>query len=191
MGWFAKLNPDLSLRVRAVPDKTLRIGVEAMRQIRRGEVYLAVPRIAILDRAQARASRIFGPALHEVSALFSGGTDSFHELLLFLMHERFLLRERSFFWPYLRLLPRADAQLQPYFLPDDVLARALAGSALLPAIRKQRDTIRRQYDQMIKGVILKKVLFFRDTAKAWSFRRYEWASFILNSRSIWWGGERH
>jgi histone-lysine N-methyltransferase SETD3 len=76
----------------------------------------------------------------------------------------------------------------PCFFLDDELAY-LRGSPLEDVVRRYRA------DVVQKFAIVKREVLSQDSQAfpPWAFNleTYQWASAILDSRSIWWGGRRH
>jgi len=59
-----------------------------------------------MDNEKAVKDPIFGALATELSTRYRG-RDEFHELLLFLLYEKYIKRGNSTYWPYLNLLPSA------------------------------------------------------------------------------------
>lgn len=113
--------------------------------------------------------------------------DDFHELLFFLLHETFVLRERSFYWPYLHLLPTPkDLDIPILWSAADLKSR-LHVSALHDAAIEYQESVQRKF-HFIRNITLVRDFFGDDIL---SFENYRWATAILDSRSIWWNGRRH
>jgi histone-lysine N-methyltransferase SETD3 len=103
------------------------------------------------------------------------------------MHERIVRREHSLYWPYLRLLPTPDDMDTPAQWTAAQLQSRLGSSGNMNAaeayVRKTKQTFEslRKIDSVVD--------FF--PPGVFSFENYRWAAAILDSRSIWWEGQRH
>jgi hypothetical protein len=106
--------------------------------------------------------------------------DDFHVLLLYLLREK-SKGKNSFFYPYLEVVPKSFDI--PYFWSDEEL-KQLQGSEILPEVYAERQKIRNMYTHLKKNVLDRFPNFFKP-AKAYSFEEYEWANFMMNSRTIW------
>ena len=81
----------------------MRIGTVAVRSFDQEALYLAVPPRAIIDEASARRDKDLEPLYAEL-----GGTlDSFHVILVFLLHER-AKGPASLWYPYIGTAAAAD-----------------------------------------------------------------------------------
>jgi hypothetical protein len=108
------------------------------------------------------------------------GLDDFHALLLYLLREK-QKGEKSFFWPYLAVLPPAFDT--PYYWSDQELG-LLNGSEVIDGVKQERNRIRNQYQYLKRSVIDRNSDFFQPE-KAYSYEEYEWATNAMNSRTIW------
>jgi hypothetical protein len=81
-----------------------RVGATATKDLSKEELYLAVPHEAIIDSGKADRDMQFGKLLFDLKRQFHRRYD-FHELLLYLIHQCFVLGSDSKYWLYLRLLP--------------------------------------------------------------------------------------
>jgi len=208
--WFAAFSPQTSL-VRAAPvGRGMRLGALTTQRIAREDIYLAVPLDAIMDSDSANSCPLLGPALKRLRRRFPGG-DELHELIFHLITETVVKERRNIlsslssvgnllpfpqssaapasrFGPYIDLLPDTDRMLFPCFFLDDELAY-LRGSPLEDVVRRYRA------DVVQKFAIVKREVLSQDSQAfpPWAFNleTYQWATAILDSRSIWWGGRRH
>eukprot|EP00945_MAST-04E_sp_MAST-4E-sp1_P002179 g2179.t1 len=185
--WFAKFNaPVNKIKAAAVPG--MRIGTITTEHVKAEEVYLGVPVESIMDSSSARQCDHLGPMFSELLAKHPRG-DAFHELLIHLVYERFVRKEKSFWWPYLNVIPSLPEMHAPAVAWTDYELDQLTGSLVLPHVKAYKDKIRRKY----KGV--KKHLFSKYSEylppNVYSYDNYRWAHAILDSRRIWWNGEGH
>ena len=192
--WFARESVSIAkiapLRVTATLVPMLRIGVVTLpsEDVRAEEVYLGVPPSTLMDRSSAMRSAPLAPVYAALAKKFRRG-DAFHELLIHLVYERFVLVEKSFWWPYLSLIPHGEEMMQPVWYSDDALKR-LEGSTLRALVVAQKKKVAASY-KAVKKAVFDAFPFFAEHAAAYTFANYKWAHAILDSRSIWWSGERH
>ncbi|KAG9397993.1 hypothetical protein AC1031_016409 [Aphanomyces cochlioides] len=152
------------------------------------EVYLGVPTSIVMDSASARRCPILGPLYVSLQAS-TGNRDAFHELLLHLMYEKFVRGETSFWAPYLALLPQPEAEIDVplFFSPNQVDALAPALD-FHDAVLTYRDNVAKSFAAIDRIVFSKQSSIFpRDI---FTRANYRWARYILDTRSIWWLGER-
>lgn len=182
--WFMSNGPNPCL-LTARPMSGYRIGTLATTTISKHETYLGVPSAVILDAEKGfeRSSPVYG-LLVKLQELFHS-RDDFHELLFVLCHEMLVLKEKSFYWPYLVLLPTAQEQDVPIVWSEQQLSYLSVSTLATAAIDYQAE-VRRKYEFIRNISIVHE--FFGDQL---TFETYRWATAILDSRSIWWNGKRH
>lgn len=184
--WFSSFNPSPS-KIAAQWIPNYRIGTVSTDEIALDEKYLGVPQQIIMDSDKAimKNSSVFSL----IEGLFSRykSRDDFHELMFFLIQEYFVIKEKSFYWPYLSLLPtKNDLDIPLFWSPEEVDQR-LAPSQLKSVIINYQEKTRLMYEAILK-IDLIASFFTKDTL---SYDNYLWATAILDSRSIWWNGKRH
>lgn len=162
----------------------MRVGTKANRDITFGESYIDVPVTAVMSAANAKTSN------DEVNKLIQRGRqlkDDLHTVLFFLLHERFVERENSYWWPYLALLPTLDEyrEYHPSFFSQNKL-EGLAGSGVRQLILDNQNRAKTQFKSASKDSAVTGA--FGDV---WTETNYLWAMTILDSRSIWWNGSRN
>jgi hypothetical protein len=207
--WFQSHNPISHIKASPVGGG-MRLGAVTTSDIKKEEVYLAVPLSLILDTDSAFACPLLGPSIRKLRKRFPGG-DEFHELLFHVITETIVKHGRfevappvggipkgnipkrlsnmpSRFGPYLDLLPTTDQMPFPCFFTDAEL-RLLKGSALLSVIERYIADIDRKYNLVQREVYSHDLASFPPAA--FSRESYRWATAILDSRAIWWGGKRH
>jgi hypothetical protein len=197
--WFDAAGPQVNkLRAALIPG--FRVGTQAREGIAAGEVYLTVPARLIMDadKAVAEGSGV-GSLLRQMSGKH-GNRDNFHEVLFFLLFEYFSGGPDSYYWPYLALLPRpAEMDIPLLWAGDGDVARRLGPSAIRSSVETYRSSVRNSFDKMSKIGFIRK-FFGLDApddygvvggASILTFENYRWATAVLDSRSIWWGGLRH
>ncbi|KAJ0393566.1 hypothetical protein ATCC90586_007025 [Pythium insidiosum] len=159
-------------------------GVVATKDLALGELYLSVPVDAVINVDAAQRSESFRRLL-----LAPMGRQLRDDLVLalFLLHEAVGPAAASSRWkPYLDLLPTAERLGSPLLWARDAvelrqLRDATDLSRLVDAYRSRIDD---EFTWLQRHV--------PSQVTTWLTREhYRWATAILDSRSIWWGGQRH
>ncbi len=194
MEWFESANPEGN-KLKAVAIPGFRIGTLATENIRGGDIYSSVPLKLIMDAGKAK-NRDYGVGvlLRQLAAKFPSNRDQFHELLFFLIHERFVRQSDSQFWPYLRLLPTStEMDIPLLWRSDSEVELRLGPSAHRQGAETYRKSVEQMYDRIVKVSIIRKFFGMDDQGRnhVLTLENYRWATAILDSRSIWWNGERH
>ena len=179
----------------------MRIGAFAAEDIELDEPYISFSRGSIFDADIAVANVVaisseddrWSPLAALLKKyMYTNGSrnDGFDVLLLYLLHEQFVIKEESFWWPYLDLLPSLDelSEYHPLFFEEEDIDRYMSGSDVRGSIlnyqwraAKKHNTLSSDLDANIilgSDVLLDK-------------RKVLWAIAIIDSRSIWWDGKRH
>lgn len=140
--WVAAASPTvLSIAAVELP-LPYRVGTVATRDIGAEEIYLTVPDSVIIDGDKARADAVMGPLLRALEARYKG-KDDFHELLLFLVYQKFVLDADSHFYPYLRLLPALHQLGSPMLWPEsDTRARLSPSHIVETTLDERRRTLK-------------------------------------------------
>ncbi len=173
----------------------LRLGAFATDDIDVGESYISFPSDSVIDIDTALASvdkfSDLAALLHKYSKQEGSRHDGdFDVLLLYILHERFVLKERSRWWAYLDLLPTIDdmRELHPLFFDHEEIDRYLSGSGIRQSIvRYQRQSSERH--KALSSNLATNLVLGYDTIL--DRNKVYWAIAILDSRSIWWNGKRH
>jgi len=175
------------VRIKAVEIPGFRLGTVATDDLAPETPYVVVPKWASMDTSTATKSMIY-PALHHLGHNL-GRPDSFHELLLFLMFEYFVQGTRSDWWPYLMSLPTLEEMESPSYYSDEEL-QELTGHHVKSEAIDNAATIRRKYSA-VRGFLYEKIGQVILPPSVFTEDNYMWAHSILDSRAIWWDGERH
>lgn len=104
------------------------------------------------------------------------------------MYEKFERRTSSFWAPYLDLIPGVNELESPLFYSKHQM-ELLKGTDMYEAVLNYKEKVEHKYN-----VIASKVFeFYPEVFKTQIFtlENYRWAYGILDSRSIWWSGQRH
>ncbi|CAN0196445.1 unnamed protein product, partial [Discosporangium mesarthrocarpum] len=135
--------------------------------------------------SQARADPELGPFLSVLrhSLSHKGWDEDFDCLLIMLLVETFIRGDNSHWYPYLRLLPRPPELNSPLFFTQEEV-EMLKGSDVLGAATRYRRAVLGGFEGKYRGL----QVFGPGVI---TLERYLWATAILDSRSIWWGGTRH
>jgi hypothetical protein len=171
-------------------DENMRVGVVATNEIQEGEIYLSMPpsssiislETATIEKGSSLANKLLNVLK---SHRRDGGVDT---LLFYLLHETYLAKEESKWYPYLRMLPSLDdlKRHSPLFFEQDMFDY-LAGSDVRSSLIEQQQRAREDFQEFAKNADIVKVLGLQNV----SLDKYLWAYAIIHSRSIWWNGMRH
>ena len=110
-----------------------RVGTIATKDLSQDELYLAVPFEVIIDSHKADRDPQFGKLLFDLERRFYR-RDDFHELLLYLVYQCFVLGSESKFWPYLRLLPTPAELDRPLMWTKEEVSARLGPSFIKESI---------------------------------------------------------
>jgi len=186
--WFKEAGAEPNM-VEARLDPVFRVGVFATGAVAEEEVYLGVPTSVIIGPSDALASESVGPALRRLRETYPRG-DEFHELLMLLVVEARHVGNASRWWPYLDLLPGPDETTFPVFWSDDDLL-VLRGLPVLDDVTRYRAEVASKYRAVSRAVFDSPDYAALLPPGAFTPEAYRWAHAVLDSRSIWWGGQRH
>ncbi len=189
--FIASLNlPVNKIRVQAV--EGMRLGAVATEDLESEQEYISLPSNAVIDVATAVAdAETSSPRLAALlKKLDSQQSDGFNALLVYLLHERFVLKERSKWWPYLDLLPTVQevSSSHPLFFEEDEMNLYLGGSDVRKLILRNQVRAFERHGAVASDVDVHEVL---DSDVILNKNIVYWATAILDSRSIWWDGRRH
>lgn len=213
--WAKSMNwPQLHIQAAVLASHGGRVGTIATKTLHKGEIYLEIPESSCLGIKAARSA--LGAA-----ALYMDDFQALIFLLLKRVlamvgkESGTADANENTFAPYLALLPgvdqvvtaalglkpnkKADTSLLPPLLWAETAeeARALAiarlqGSALSESVPDYVASTRRSYEAVIERVgmeSLSKVIPRAEIALSWF--AFRWAAQTLDSRAIWWNGQRH
>lgn len=164
----------------------MRIGVVATKDIDSDNVYLSVPTewtISFETIIKMKHPDTFDRILNANKI----SQDKNMVVILYLMHERFLRQEKSKWWPYIDLLPTFDEMNEnvPLFYPEEKV-NMLYGSDLRQLIIHHQRSVDDTFIQLFSEVSVADGL-----GSVFTYDNFRWAYAILDSRSIWWNGNRH
>ena len=173
----------------------MRIGAFATEDIALDEAYISLSRNSVIDVESALAgieneTSAFATLLKKYTHLKTSNNDEFDALLVHILHERFVIREKSRWFPYLCLLPTIDELVDshPLFFEEKDIDRYLAGSDVRRFILKYQQHALEKHEALSSDIEANLALgsdVVLDKTKVY------WAMAILDSRSIWWNGKRH
>ena len=169
-GWGRAAHP---LRVEAETVEDFELsgrGLLARKEVVQGQEIVKVPDSLILTRETAQ--RVLGPSI------IADDLNEYLALALLLMHER-SLGARSFWAPYVNILPTAEDVGQTWLWEEEDLAQ-LEGSGILDATDSLRAKIEREHAALLTDVITPNAL----DEDAFSFEAFQWAMSMLLSRAI-------
>ena len=178
----------------AVATDGMRIGAVATENIRTDDIYLQLlPRvhgkdIILSSSVVSTGYDDFDILLHDYLDNSSRDMDKHTTILLLrLMYETFILRERSVLQPYLQILPTIDEQKVSHVLwmADDDLDY-LAGSDLRIEVLKYKQSVLNRFRSFMRNDNVVRLF-----GQILTLDNFLWAHSIVDSRSIWWDGARH
>mmetsp|Transcript_21626 Transcript_21626/g.32021 ORF Transcript_21626/g.32021 Transcript_21626/m.32021 type:complete len:666 (+) Transcript_21626:598-2595(+) len=179
----------------------LRLGVVATENMTKDNIYLSIP-----DSRTINVDTIFRlvsetnedsmnsthlKALLEKYRLSGGGKNDggFQIMLLYLLHERFVAKEKSQWWPYLKIIPTVEEvkNKSPLFFDEEKIDY-LEGSAVKMRLVQYRETAQNRFAHFSTDY---DTLLALGSEIALDWDKFLWAYSILDSRSIWWDGKRN
>eukprot|EP00578_Thalassiosira_sp_NH16_P002999 CAMPEP_0181140008 /NCGR_PEP_ID=MMETSP1071-20121207/35083_1 /TAXON_ID=35127 /ORGANISM="Thalassiosira sp., Strain NH16" /LENGTH=1022 /DNA_ID=CAMNT_0023226947 /DNA_START=76 /DNA_END=3144 /DNA_ORIENTATION=+ len=196
---FASFVESLALPLNKIEPKVvgngMRFGAFATTDIELDSPYISLPANLAIDVSTAQADLDETSDLAALLRKYSDmnnpqHNDGFDVLVLFLLHERFILREQSRWWPYLDLLPSVDelSAYHPIFFQEKEIDRYLAGSDVRRLILRYQQRATERHTALSSDLDANLVLGSNIILDK---RKFFWATAILDSRSIWWKGKRH
>jgi len=112
----------------------------------------------------------------------------FNVLLFYLLHETYVTKNESKWYPYIQMLPSLDdlKRKSPLFFEEDMFDY-LAGSDIRSILIENQQRARKSFQEFVNVHAFVKALGLEHV----SFDKFLWAYAIIHSRSIWWNGMRH
>mmetsp|Transcript_17374 Transcript_17374/g.36642 ORF Transcript_17374/g.36642 Transcript_17374/m.36642 type:complete len:589 (-) Transcript_17374:8-1774(-) len=152
-------------------------GLLARRSVNDGDELLKIPLDLCITRKSARAA-LGKDALQD-------GINEYLAIACQLIHEKYVLGSKSFFAPYIGVLPETDEVNPTFTWPDEDLA-FLEGSPVVAATRSLQMKLRREYDDLLGNPDTGLIAKFPDRfpAEHFTFENWEWAFTMLFSRAI-------
>ena len=117
-------------------------GLLARRDINDGDNLLKIPIKLCLTKASAR--KALG------KDVLPGGINEYLAIACQLIHERYVMGDKSFFKPYIDVLPET-AEVNPTFTWSDEDLSFLNGSPVIAATKSLQLKLRREYDDLLGG----------------------------------------
>ncbi len=118
-------------------------GLLARRNINQEEVLLTIPISLCITKESARETfddgKILPPSINEYLAMATQ-----------LIHERFVLNEKSFYKPYLDVLPLVN-EVNPTFTWSEDDLNALTGSPVVAATQSMQMKLKREFEDLLSG----------------------------------------
>lgn len=149
-------------------------GLLARRDINDGDDLIRIPLSLCMTKASAR--KTLG------KEVIASGMNEYLAIALFLIHERFILADKSFWKPYLDILPETD-EVNPTFTWREDDLQFLQGSPVVAATISLQRKLEREYDDLLTNNLMKKYPE-RFPAEAYSLENWKWAFCMLFSRAI-------
>ena len=151
-------------------------GLLARRDINDGDELLTIPMSMVMTASKARKA-LGKDAMTE-------GINEYLALACLLIREKFVLGDKSWWKPYLDVLPEVN-EVSPTFAWSDEDLQFLEGSPVIAASKSLQMKLQREYDDLLggeNGLIAK----FPDRfpAEAFTYEHWIWAFTMLFSRAI-------
>ncbi|KAF4046928.1 Rubisco LSMT substrate-binding [Phytophthora infestans] len=187
--WIARHHfPVNSLELRYVSE-AVGYGTFAVKRLAIGDVYLKVPVQVVMNVWSAVKSRWVSQTMQELQKQRVSVDREEMLLLLHLLEEKFGPNHRHSFWkPYLEMLPDLEDSLNSPLFYEEVELKTLEGTDLLTLVVNYRKRVARSYVTIASYL---KQSGHDETLQWLTERRFRWANAVLDSRSIWWSGQRH
>ena len=117
-------------------------GLLARRDIKDGDLLIKIPLTLCLTKDSARAALGKQYLPREINEYLAMACQ--------LIHEKFVLREKSFYKPYVDILPEVG-EVNPTFAWSDEDLAFLEGSPVIAATRSLQMKLKREYDALLGG----------------------------------------
>mmetsp|Transcript_16301 Transcript_16301/g.23221 ORF Transcript_16301/g.23221 Transcript_16301/m.23221 type:complete len:935 (-) Transcript_16301:120-2924(-) len=167
----------------------MRLGAFATTDILEGDTYFSIHS----DSTISLDTVMNGGYTHQLSSFLSRykhlrSNGGFYYILLYLMYEKFVSKEKSRFHPYLSILPSIEEMKTslPLFFSKEKL-RFLAGSDMRTRVLIYQKRVSSEYERISSDYELVTIFGADNIRKDY----FMWAYAIVDSRSIWWDGKRH
>jgi histone-lysine N-methyltransferase SETD3 len=151
-------------------------GLLARRDVSDGDELIRIPMDLCMTRASARK------ALGKDALV--GGINEYLAIACQLIHEKYVMGDKSFYKPYMAVLPEKNEVNPTFSWPDEDIA-FLEGSPVIAATKSLQMKLKREYDDLLagEGGLIKK---FPDRfpAEHFTYENWEWAFIMLFSRAI-------
>jgi histone-lysine N-methyltransferase SETD3 len=151
-------------------------GLLARRDINDGDELLMIPLKLCITKKSAR--KAFG------KDVLPSDINEYLAMACQLIHERFVMGEKSFYKAYIDVLPEVG-EVNPTFTWSDEDLAFLQGSPVIAATKSLQMKLRREYDSLLGGEDGLMAKFPDKFPKeAFTFEHWEWAFTMLFSRAI-------
>jgi hypothetical protein len=151
-------------------------GLLARRDVSDGDELIRIPLTLCLTRASARK------ALGEDA--LSDGINEYLAMACQLIHEKYVMKEKSFYKPYMDVLPEVNEVNPTFAWPDEDLD-FLSGSPVIAATKSLQMKLQREYDALLGGPEgLMQKFPDRFPTEHFTYENWEWAFIMLFSRAI-------
>ena len=185
--WFTK-NYNGKAKVRLGPaGDGMRLGVFATEKLPAESLYLSIPLKMVIGRETIFPTPKIGPVLQDLQGEIKGNVP-WHQttLALFLIYEKFIAQDKSFWKEYIALIPTEHDS--PAFFTEEQL-NLLKGTYIKEKAIHIRDQHRREYNWIRANILAK----HKDVMPehTFNFDHYMWAMGILSTRMIWWDNMPH
>jgi hypothetical protein len=152
-------------------------GLLARRDVSDGDELIRIPLTLCLTRQSARN------ALGEDA--LTDGMNEYLAMACQLIHEKYVLGDKSFYKPYMDVLPEVNEVNPTFAWPDEDLV-FLDGSPVIAATKSLQMKLKREYDALLSDPDTGLMNKFPDRfpAEHFTYQNWEWAFIMLFSRAI-------
>lgn len=183
--WFKEQAPKNDLLVKPKSYSRVRVGVASTERLEDHQTYISVPIKLVIDQKAAQRGQMSD--IIETLEKDSKTKDEFHEILFYLLYEKFMNRE-SLWTPYFDLLPTPKELHIPLLYTDEEI-EALEDSLVHDAIVRERGSVENRYYVMKNAIFDIYPQFF--PPEVFNLENFKWGTAIINSRSLIWEEKRH
>lgn len=152
-------------------------GLLARKDINDGDLLIQIPLDLCMTKAAAR--KALG------KEVISYGMNEYLAIALHLVHERYVKGEKSFWKPYLDVLPDVE-EVNPTFTWSEADLKFLEGSPVVPATVSLKNKLKREYDDLLGNDETGLISRYPDRfpADKFTLENWTWAFCMLFSRAI-------
>lgn len=165
------------------------LGAFATEDIGQEEVYISLSPGSVIDATTAISeAEQSSPGLADLLKKLAFG--DYYTIVLYLLHERFVVGERSKWWPYLDIMPTVGEmrRYHPIFIPEEDLNTKLVGTDVRNFLIGYLTQASKRHEFLGQFIEAHEILgwdVLLDKSKVY------WAFAIVDSRSIIYEGRRH
>mmetsp|Transcript_7485 Transcript_7485/g.11101 ORF Transcript_7485/g.11101 Transcript_7485/m.11101 type:complete len:472 (+) Transcript_7485:172-1587(+) len=176
LAWMRKHGAVFTKNVTLEEIPKMGLGMKAYESLKPNERYLYIPKKLLISHHLVKTS----PSLASIFTTLHKemGASVKYDIMFYLLHHRFVKGRKSFWKPYLDILPQ-DFPNSPIFWNDADLSK-LEGSPLHSSILNRREQIRRQYEAIKQRIFERFPHAF--PPHLITLKAFMWAEWVYSSR---------